>query len=641
MIILNNICHAYIDSKYVLRNINLKITSNGLYSIMGTSGSGKSTLLNIISRFLKPTSGSITGNAEIPANFFQDHKLFNFLTVKENIEIVNNFYDRNIDYSNLYKEYNIEHILNSYPTTISGGEKARVALVRMIATGSHIFLIDEPTAELDEISSIQIMGLIKKLSEKNIVILVSHNRSLVEEYSDEIYLLEKGGLKITNSRTSVTKTTTRYSKTEQLETNNKIKYLFENFKQFIKFNYQMNKNRKWRIIVSSGVIGIIFTILVIILSFLSNIRIINQNIYNSKASSTFIEIYKKEDIYINQNLSLKKQRCLRQYEINDLQNIFDNKLNFVDNLSLFIPETIAIEHKNEVYNISLVPINKAELNLNVVGNSKLKKILKEEKIKIKINLNNTFELKSGEIGNLTYDISSQIVSFSNDIDILDIPIVYYDYENFKRFLMEQYLDIDETNKISLSVFLEGRMCLSEKHEIHKNWVFAESSYLIYEKLKKSDFFTSSKNIDQITNFEDIAKTLAYLFTIFLIITLVVVFSFLFISIQTLYEENKKSYATIKSFSIKSTKFNGYINSMFLFFAFASSLVFITLNLVFNLCVNLVTKMISELAFMNLNINLFIALGGILLIFIFCYLGAFLPQREIQKSDLISILRGED
>lgn len=185
---------------FSLRNIGLEFGSNGLYAITGESGSGKSTLLNCIAG-LDAFAGTLTydGKAVTDKNIekyrrenvavvFQDFKLISNMNVMENIcvsaEIVNNKLAQS-DIIEILNQVGLdESYLHKKIDEISMGEMQRVAIARAIAKGAKIVVADEPTANLDSQNANLVMSIFRKLSESRLVIIVSHNQSLVEQYCD-------------------------------------------------------------------------------------------------------------------------------------------------------------------------------------------------------------------------------------------------------------------------------------------------------------------------------------------------------------------------------------------------------------------------------------------------------------------------
>lgn len=196
---------------YALDDVNLSFENKGLVFIVGKSGSGKSTLLNMIAGFDVPTFGKVEYcNQDLKMyspyeldNYrnsaigfvFQDFCLIETLTVYQNIKMAFDFKNKNCS-----KE-KIDEILSNvemngygkrYPRQLSAGQKQRIAIARAVAKDAKIILADEPTGNLDSKTTIQILNLLKKLSEDRLVIIVSHNKEDAFKYADRIIEIGSG-----------------------------------------------------------------------------------------------------------------------------------------------------------------------------------------------------------------------------------------------------------------------------------------------------------------------------------------------------------------------------------------------------------------------------------------------------------------
>ncbi|MGO3751577.1 MAG: sulfate/molybdate ABC transporter ATP-binding protein [Peptoniphilaceae bacterium] len=184
---------------------------NEILAIIGESGSGKTMLLKIISGIEKADKGYIKVENDIYFDkdrkidmkiqerkvgfLFQNYALYPHLTVIENLLIVKDKQNDSYEEArNLLKVFKIEHLENIYPSEISGGEKQRVALARMIFSKPKIILMDEPFSALDTNLKWEIeKDLIIFLKEyKRPTIFVTHNIDEALRISDKILLLKKG-----------------------------------------------------------------------------------------------------------------------------------------------------------------------------------------------------------------------------------------------------------------------------------------------------------------------------------------------------------------------------------------------------------------------------------------------------------------
>ncbi len=211
MIKLENVVKCY-GNRCVLQGINLNVKQAEFIAIMGTSGSGKSTLLNLIGGMDIPDSGRIIVDGEVVSSYSEEQltsyrrekigfifQFFNLLpniTVYENIEMPlllkgsSGYADK---IAELIKMVGLEGRENDLPYQLSGGEQQRVAIARALIHEPEIILADEPTGNLDSMTGVSIMELIKEIAQKNsmMVILVTHDLS-ISNYANKVITIRDG-----------------------------------------------------------------------------------------------------------------------------------------------------------------------------------------------------------------------------------------------------------------------------------------------------------------------------------------------------------------------------------------------------------------------------------------------------------------
>lgn len=194
----------------VLSDINLSLTNDSYITILGKSGSGKSTLLNILGLIENYDGGEYLLNGVSIQNnkdysklrlenigfIFQSYNLIPTLNCKENILLPTLYMKSRIDnYYNLIESLDIVHLENQPVTTLSGGEKQRVAIARSLILDPCLILADEPTGNLDSENRKLIYKLLRQEHEKGRgIILITHDQETAEQ-ADIIYYLEEGKLR--------------------------------------------------------------------------------------------------------------------------------------------------------------------------------------------------------------------------------------------------------------------------------------------------------------------------------------------------------------------------------------------------------------------------------------------------------------
>ena len=212
------------QNRIALNNINYEFPRNGLCVIYGPSGSGKTTLLNCISGLI-----SFEGSIEIDHQnietlsddelsnlrltsygfVFQDFKLFENETVAANLlfplETLNQLSPtiKNRKCQDLLSLVGLENKEKQFVNKLSGGEKQRVAIARALINDPKVILADEPTGSLDEKNSVDIMNILKAISKKALVIVVSHDQELTRKYADHIIEMADGQITCVKTQESI------------------------------------------------------------------------------------------------------------------------------------------------------------------------------------------------------------------------------------------------------------------------------------------------------------------------------------------------------------------------------------------------------------------------------------------------------
>ena len=194
-----------------LTNVSICFREHEFVSILGPSGCGKSTMLNIIGGLDRYTSGELSVDGVNTSEFterdwdtyrnrkigfvFQSYNLITHQTVLENVEIALTLSGVSALVRKRKAMFALEKVglanhLHKKPNELSGGEMQRVAIARALVNDPEVILADEPTGALDSKTSVQIMDLLKEISKEKLVIMVTHNDALANEYSTRIIKLK-------------------------------------------------------------------------------------------------------------------------------------------------------------------------------------------------------------------------------------------------------------------------------------------------------------------------------------------------------------------------------------------------------------------------------------------------------------------
>ncbi|MFR8087960.1 MAG: ATP-binding cassette domain-containing protein [Lachnospirales bacterium] len=216
MLQIKNICKQYVTGELVqeaLDDVSLNLRDNEFVAILGPSGSGKTTLLNIIGGLDRYDSGDLIINGISTKKYkdrdwdsyrnhtigfvFQSYNLIPHQTVLANVELALTISgisrsERRKRAITALEQVGLGEQLHKKPNQMSGGQMQRVAIARALVNNPDILLADEPTGALDSDTSIQVMDLLKEVAKDRLVVMVTHNPELAEQYANRIVRLRDG-----------------------------------------------------------------------------------------------------------------------------------------------------------------------------------------------------------------------------------------------------------------------------------------------------------------------------------------------------------------------------------------------------------------------------------------------------------------
>lgn len=367
------------DSHLVLDNINLSLPRTGLMVIQGPSGCGKTTLLNLLSGLI-----DFNGDIEVLGHhinnmnpkdldefrlrhygfIFQDFKLFDNENVINNIifpmEVVSgaNKDVKIMKCKSLISMVGLKNNIKQKVSKLSGGEKQRVAIARALANNPKIVLADEPTGALDSKTSEEIMEILKSVSKRSLVVMVSHDEEIAKRYGDRIIYMKDG--KIIDEVTQDNNGQIKDAPISKMRYTEKKPSIPSSF--LLHHTLSSIKQKKWRtsicnLVTSLGLIGVGLAT--------SLSSAISDNI--KKSYSQIIDDSKLTMVLKDQEKSIYGQYAANYYEAADLAKgnekyIIDIGCTYYNDFESFFPHSNCIALADTPYYQSIEGISARHIN---------------------------------------------------------------------------------------------------------------------------------------------------------------------------------------------------------------------------------------------------------------------------------------
>lgn len=213
MIYFNNVSKVYDKDSVAIDGVNLTVTPGEFVSIVGHSGAGKTTLVKMILAEDTPTDGEVffeslnihkLGSGELTklrrriGAVFQDFKLLQNRNAYENVAFAMEAVGKTAeeiasDVPHVLDLVDLSHRIFHFPHQMSGGEKQRLAIARAIVNQPELIIADEPTGNLDPVSTFDVVQILKKINDLGTtIIMTTHNRGVVENVGKRVITMEKG-----------------------------------------------------------------------------------------------------------------------------------------------------------------------------------------------------------------------------------------------------------------------------------------------------------------------------------------------------------------------------------------------------------------------------------------------------------------
>lgn len=441
MLELKNINKNYKTGNFTqtaLKNINLNFRRNEFVAILGPSGSGKTTLLNIIGGLDKYDSGDLIINNKSTKKFknknwdayrnncigfiFQSYNLINHINILENVEMGMTLSGishkkRRKKALELLNKVGLKEHAHKKPNQLSGGQMQRVAIARALANNPDIILADEPTGALDSKTSIQIMKLIEEIAKDKLVIMVTHNPDLANEYATRIVEFKDGEL--INDSNPI--------KINEISNNGiKIKKTKMNFFTALKLSFNNIKTKKGRTFITSfaASIGIIGIALILSLS----------NGFQLQINKFEKDTLSQMPIVITPEVSIANEEDQK----NLFKDIKNNKGSYSDDKTITTLVNIdSLTHKN---NIDLNYVNYIEnADSNLIGGISYNRITKLNLLVKNNNKINIFD------SSLLFPLPESINNNGNTVITDNFDIIY---GNMSKKENELVILIDSKNRLN-------------------------------------------------------------------------------------------------------------------------------------------------------------------------------------------------
>ena len=394
---------------------------------------------------------------------FQHYNLFEELTSIENITLPLLF--KGVNKTKAYehakillKKFHLEYLTNQKVKELSGGEKQRIAILRALIIEPKVILCDEPTGALDSKNSIEVMEILKEISSKVLVLMVSHNKKLVNKYSDRIIALKDGEVvddKVINTN-------------NKRLTNKKNRYTYSSkwSSLFTKLNLKLNKKKNVFSIIACT-IG--FAFIFLSFGFYSGSQTSQENalknnlatLHATASSKTFFEI---------QNSPLSYVKAVRPtlHEVEKNTSSLPTLIAEPSLSYLFSPYPYGSYRRKSIEGFSLVPLYDTSLDsfgkeLIIAGippSQKLEDVIVNEEFlnllsatpseiiddNFSISYSTVISFLTGDVDNpiikdsYSYSFNLRISAVVREFSFLNTPKIYYSYPLVRQELEKTYME---------------------------------------------------------------------------------------------------------------------------------------------------------------------------------------------------------
>ncbi len=632
------------DREVIFEDISISFSSHGITSIMGPSGCGKSTLINCLLG-LEKCQGNIKFQGKIIKNFdefrnrytgiiFQSFHLLEYLTVKENITL----FDSSNNFNKVIKMLDLEDKLNYKVSLLSGGEKQRVAIARTLMKDPLVIFCDEITGSLDEGNAKGIMRYLKKISKDKLIINISHNHSLVNQYSDEI-------IKFNNKKIQYIGKQINYI------SNKGKRHRLSFFKLMVSGNYFMKKSL-FKIILSSFSLSISLALIGIIVNMNISLNIYFNKFKSSSLDYNILELAMKRETKIeNTSFSLTKQTRPSRDDLNKIEHLI-YKCDIGYNFSNLLNSYTLLTNNNKQIKVNFLPCLDSSIKSynQIITNRKGYELLENSSVLFQVKRNIDYISDTNQVTTDYLDLQIQfnVIKINEELEFMQEPTFYYSYSLMEEYLFSIHLD-NLSKKMNRDISLGQRIIFynyeNDFYDTGSIYLFCKEFQNIESliasindfKMVSDQFECSSRSLNKYKLINNLFQSILNAIEIFLILSLIISIFLLGLCVDSLIIDEQKEIGIYKSIGIKKKQVNSIINYQ----------VFILLIVSF--CLALVIKLTSysfiEKYFYMLNLtdksqifyeNTFTIIGLFGLGFLLSNFGKFL----VNKISISKVLKEE-
>lgn len=652
-----HVSFRYEEGKEIFHDLNLTLPKTGFITFLGKSGSGKTTFLSLINGKLKPTEGEIKGIQDEMGNVFQSPLLLDYLDVIQNVSLplllegiqIQEAEEKAME---ALKKVHLQDKENQNVLTLSGGEKTRAAIARALVKNTSTIILDEPTGQLDEKNSTDIYGLLKKLSKDHLILLVTHDEKNATAFSDCVYRLEDGKFIIEKE---IQNNGIQESKPEETPDPTSGPIRFD--EAFVLSETYLKKHRI-RVMLSSFFIAFALTILSCGINLKNNM---------SQGMKELFSLYYNREVA---TLSLKEsiadagKMTLAKYQTPDEMTLHRFGIRtYYPSFEYFLPTYNEVNLNRKTFDIRFEPVIHENRNRLLMGDGLTKNngvvvnslFLKDFGLegskaigrKIVFSHSTLVYSKTFKATDLVrFDYEFTIEGISKEKGTFNEPVIYYSYQNEKELLKNYNLkNISRHFQVPTSILellenedLQDEDFTSRKILFEEDDIKKKKEEL--EEHNKGKFRIESKPLSIEENITGILSSLVQIGEVFLFLSLICATMLEFISVYSLYDENIRLFALVRTFSHNRTN----LLRLALMTGFCFFLITFLLFLMMNLILGEIIQRIFfyyRLPSLILRFDLSAFLTVVFLALLINIPSAILPLYRIKDRHIKKELEGED